>query len=75
MNAYVGVATSNVVQRYADVGSPWWAWALVSLGVIAFLGYRDIELSAKVLGAVLVWNPCCSWSWTPASWATAAPMA
>ncbi|MFG3160061.1 APC family permease [Streptomyces sp. NPDC048232] len=54
VNAYVGVATSNVVQRYADVGSPWWAWALVSLGVIAFLGYRDIELSAKVLGAVLV---------------------
>ncbi|MFL9683501.1 APC family permease [Streptomyces sp. KL110A] len=54
VNAYVGVATSNVVQRYADVGSPWWAWALLSLGLIAFLGYRDIELSAKVLGAVLV---------------------
>ncbi|PVC76117.1 APC family permease [Streptomyces sp. CS081A] len=54
VNAYVGVATSNVVERYADVGSPWWAWALVSLGVIAFLGHRDIELSAKVLGAVLV---------------------
>ncbi|MFF8475127.1 APC family permease [Streptomyces sp. NPDC015414] len=54
VNAYVGVATSNVIERYADVGSPWWAWALVSLGVIAFLGYRDIELSAKVLGAVLV---------------------
>ncbi|MER7952108.1 APC family permease [Streptomyces sp. NPDC096079] len=54
VNAYVGVATSNIIERYADVGSPWWSWALVSLGVIAFLGYRDIELSAKVLGAVLV---------------------
>ncbi|MYX96826.1 amino acid permease [Streptomyces sp. SID486] len=54
VNAYVGVATSNVIERYADIGSPWWTWALVSLGVIAFLGYRDIELSAKVLGAVLV---------------------
>ncbi|MFJ3766341.1 APC family permease [Streptomyces sp. NPDC090082] len=54
VNAYVGVATSNVIERYADVGSPWWAWALVSLGVIALLGYRDIEWSAKVLGAVLV---------------------
>ncbi|MEU7111593.1 APC family permease [Streptomyces sp. NPDC046182] len=54
VNAYVGVATSNVIERYADVGTPWWLWALVSLGVIAFLGYRDIELSAKVLGAVLV---------------------
>ncbi|MYY86224.1 amino acid permease [Streptomyces sp. SID335] len=54
VDAYVGVATSNVIERYADVGSPWWAWALISLGVIAFLGHRDIELSAKVLGAVLV---------------------
>jgi hypothetical protein len=54
VNAYVGVATSNVIERYADTGSPWWAWALVLLGVIAVLGYRDIELSAKVLGAVLV---------------------
>ncbi|WP_217245115.1 APC family permease [Streptomyces sp. AC602_WCS936] len=54
VNAYVGVATSNVIERYADVGSPWWMWAFVSLGIIAFLGYRDIELSAKVLGAVLV---------------------
>ncbi|MEV5662149.1 APC family permease [Streptomyces flaveolus] len=54
VNAYVGVATSNVIRWYADVGSPWWSWALVSLGVIAFLGYRDIELSAKVLGVVLV---------------------
>ncbi|MEU3660889.1 APC family permease [Streptomyces sp. NPDC032940] len=54
VNAYVGVATSNVIERYTDVGSPWWLWAFVSLGIIAFLGYRDIELSAKVLGAVLV---------------------
>ncbi|WP_086831799.1 APC family permease [Streptomyces sp. NRRL B-24572] len=54
VNAYVGVATSNVIERYADVGSPWWLWAFVSLGIIAFLGYRDIELSAKVLGVVLV---------------------
>ncbi|GHI54357.1 amino acid transporter [Streptomyces rubradiris] len=38
VNAYVGVATSNVIERYADVGSPWWLWAFVSLGIIAFLG-------------------------------------
>ncbi|MFF9094750.1 APC family permease [Streptomyces sp. NPDC014802] len=54
VNAYVGVATSNVVERYAGISSPWWLWAFVSLGIIAFLGYRDIELSAKVLGVVLV---------------------
>ncbi|MFJ6516998.1 APC family permease [Streptomyces filamentosus] len=54
VNAYVGVATTNVIERYAGVTSPWWVWALVSLAVIAFLGHRDIELSAKVLGAVLV---------------------
>ncbi|MFF0435646.1 APC family permease [Streptomyces sp. NPDC004327] len=54
VNAYVGVATSNVIERYGDIGSPWWLWAFVSLGIIAFLGYRDIELSARVLGVVLV---------------------
>ncbi|MFG3098003.1 APC family permease [Streptomyces sp. NPDC048202] len=54
VNAYVGVATRNVIARYPGIDSPWWLWALVSLGVIAFLGYRDIELSAKVLSVVLV---------------------
>ncbi|MFF8726666.1 APC family permease [Streptomyces sp. NPDC015171] len=54
VNAYVGVATRNVIERCAGLATPWWLWALVSLGVVAFLGHRDIELSAKVLGVVLV---------------------
>lgn len=54
VNAYVGVATSNVIARYTGVSSPWWLWAFASLGIVAFLGHRDIELSAKVLGVVLV---------------------
>lgn len=32
VNVYVGAATSNLIEWYADVGSPWWLWVLVSLG-------------------------------------------
>lgn len=39
------------------VGGPhlsWWVWALAGLAVITFLGYRNIELSSRVLGVLLV---------------------
>ncbi|MGV8880675.1 MAG: APC family permease [Rhodoglobus sp.] len=52
--AYAGVATSNVIAGYLAVDSPWWMWALVWLAIIGVLGYRDIELSSKVLGVLLV---------------------
>jgi amino acid transporter len=33
---------------------PWWAWAFAFMAVVAFLGYRNIDLSAKVLGVLMV---------------------
>lgn len=54
VNTYVGVAASNVLQRYGVPATPWWLWSLVSLVIVGFLGYRDIELSSRVLGVVLV---------------------
>jgi amino acid transporter len=54
VNAYVGVATSNVIDTYTGVAIPWWILAIASLLLVAFLGYRDIELSSKVLGLLLV---------------------
>lgn len=54
VNTYVGVATSNVLQRYGLPATPWWLWSLVSLTIVGYLGYRDIELSSRVLGVVLV---------------------
>ena len=54
VNTYVGVATANVLQRYGLPATPWWLWSLISLAIVGYLGYRDIELSSRVLGVVLV---------------------
>ncbi|MGO2663722.1 APC family permease [Mycetocola reblochoni] len=54
VNAYVGVATANALSAFTGWESPWWLWSLVSIAVIGLLGYRDIELSSKVLGVLLV---------------------
>lgn len=32
----------------------WWIPALVAIGIVAVLGYRSVELSAKVLGTLMV---------------------
>jgi amino acid transporter len=54
VTAYLGVATSAAIEEYSGVVTPWYVWALVFLAVVAVLGYRDIELSSKVLGVLLV---------------------
>jgi amino acid transporter len=52
--AYLGAAVSNAIDRYAGAATPWWLWATLTLGLVGVLGYRDIELSSKVLGVLLV---------------------
>jgi amino acid transporter len=31
------------------VALPWWTWSLISIALVAVLGYRQVDLSAKVL--------------------------
>lgn len=52
--AYIGVATSDAITHFGGPATPWWAWTVAWMLITAVLGYRDIELSAKVLGVVLV---------------------
>ncbi|MBX8827350.1 APC family permease [Ochrobactrum sp. SFR4] len=52
--AYIGVASAAAASTYLSLIIPWWIWSFAFIGIVAFLGYRDIELSAKVLGVVLV---------------------
>ncbi|WP_432990180.1 APC family permease [Dactylosporangium sp. CA-233914] len=52
--AYLGVAASAALDRYLDVTVKWWVCSFAFLVIISFLGYRDIEVSAKVLGVALV---------------------
>ncbi|OHU18840.1 amino acid transporter [Mycobacteroides franklinii] len=51
--AYLGVATSALLTT-VHVGVPWWASALGWISLVGILGYRDIELSSKVLGVLLI---------------------
>ncbi|MGW6456582.1 APC family permease [Streptomyces sp. NPDC055078] len=52
--AYFGTAASAALDSYLDITVEWWILAFAALAAVALLGYRDIEVSAKVLGAVLV---------------------
>lgn len=49
-----GIGTDALVTSYGGPALPWWLWAGVGLAMTSFLGYRDVELSGKVLGVLLV---------------------
>lgn len=50
VTAYFGVAAKSLFSS----GIPWWAFSLSLVAIVALLGYRDIELSSKVLVVALV---------------------
>jgi amino acid transporter len=52
--AYDGVILSSLLEIIGGPAVPWWVLTGLVLLIIAFLGYRDIDLSAKVLGIFLV---------------------
>ncbi|WP_433662198.1 APC family permease [Nocardia sp. CA-128927] len=52
-----GLAASTVeelVVHYGGPDLPWYVYAFALMAVVAVLGYRNIELGAKVLGVLLV---------------------
>ena len=54
MTCYLGVQTGNLIELWTGATLPWWLISAVMLVIVGTLGYRDIDLSAKVLGVVLV---------------------
>lgn len=54
MTCYLGVQTGNLIELWTGASLPWWLISGVMLVIVGLLGYRDIDLSAKVLGVVLV---------------------
>ena len=54
MTCYLGVQAGNLIELWTAVKVPWWLISGVMLLVVGMLGYRQIDLSAKVLGLVLV---------------------
>ena len=54
MTCYLGVQTGNLINLWLGVQIPWWLISGLMIVIVGLLGYRHIELSAKVLGVVLV---------------------
>lgn len=55
--AIYGIAAATLQELIIGYGGPeipWWALAGLLLMIVAALGYRNIEIGAKVLGAMLV---------------------
>jgi amino acid transporter len=50
---YIGWAISDTVGFYGGPELPWPLYSFAILAIVAVLGYRHIELSAKVLGVAL----------------------
>ena len=54
MTCYLGVQAGNLLALWTGIELPWWLISGVMIAVVGLLGHRSIDLSAKVLGAVLV---------------------
>lgn len=55
LTTYAGPFASQLAATFTPWdNSPWWLWSVVCWAVLMFLGYRDIELSSKVLSVLLV---------------------
>lgn len=72
---FMGWAVGDTVTFYGGPDIPWPVYALATIAVVAVLGYRHIELSAKVLGVALVLESAWCSSWTSPSSGAAAPTA
>ena len=49
----LGPAGASVVELFGGPALPWWLFAAVAFVVTTFLGYRNIELSSRVLAVLL----------------------
>lgn len=49
----LGPAGASVVELAGGPSLPWWVFAAAAFAVTAYLGYRNIELSSRVLGVLL----------------------
>src|SRR6185369_10490540 len=49
-----GAVTAGTLEGMFGIALPWWAWSLIALAIVGFLGYRQIDLSAKVLAVLVI---------------------
>lgn len=49
-----GAAAHTLLLRYAGIDLPWYLYALLALASVAGLGYRQVDLSAKILSILVI---------------------
>lgn len=52
--AYLGYSLNMDLVALGMPSLPWWAYSLIVIAIVGILGYRDIQLSAKVLAVFLI---------------------
>lgn len=48
-----GAVVSDTMSSTFHIGLPWWVWSFIALTSIAVLGYRQIDLSARLLSVMV----------------------
>lgn len=54
MFGLMGPAINSLVLSFGGPSLPWWSWSVLALLVTSIVGYRNIDLSGKVLGVLLI---------------------
>ena len=49
-----GAALRALVEQYAGLTLPWYVYSLLAVAVVAILGYRQVDLSAKILSFLVI---------------------
>jgi amino acid transporter len=49
-----GAATSGFFADQFGINLPWWVWTMIGIAVVAVLGYRRVDLSAKILTVLVI---------------------
>jgi amino acid transporter len=51
---FIGAVVGGLVEHWGGPSVAWWVWSILVVAVVAVLGYRNIELSGRVLGVLLL---------------------
>jgi amino acid transporter len=53
-SAYVGVQIDLAIRAIGGPAAPWWMYSAAVVALVAWLGYRNIDLTSRVLGVLLI---------------------
>ena len=49
-----GAVAAGTFEGVFHISQPWYVWALIGWAIVGVMGYRQIDLSAKVLGVLVI---------------------